>query len=245
LAQSASGNAQGIKIEVKGGDFKYTAANSIAAYPFTAAADSTFQLSVDGTTTASFDLTGQSFTTDNDITTAIQALLDADASLTAAGETITVAIANGKLEFTSSSATSQLSVAAAGTGTLSDLGLTVASGTISSSISFSEGITSKIDDYLNAIIDNSISKNDGDVYSSNIAGAPPSTLIDAKTDSLYKKLIDIDEQEVDLNYKMDLYEKRLFKQFNAMDILVAQLSGTSQSLQGALDALPGYTRDKK
>lgn len=245
LAQSASGDAQGIKVEVKGGDFKYTAANNSADYPFTAAADSTFQLSVDGTTTASFDLTGQTFTTDNELTTAIQTLLDADVNLSAAGEIITVGITNGKLEFTSSSATSQLNVSAAGTGALSDLGLTVASATISSSISFSEGITSKIDDYLNAIIDKSISKNDGDVYSSNIAGAEPSTLIDAKTDSLYKKLIDIDEQEVDLNYKMDNYEKRLFKQFNAMDMLVAQLNGTSQSLQGSLDALPGYTREKK
>ena len=43
---------------------------------------------------------------------------------------------------------------------------------------------------------------------------------------------------------MELFEKRLFKQFNAMDMLVAQLSGTMNALQGALDALPGYTRDK-
>jgi hypothetical protein len=28
-----------------------------------------------------------------------------------------------------------------------------------------------------------------------------------------------------------------------MDMLVAQLGGTSNSLQGALDALPGYTRE--
>ena len=245
LAQSGSGDAQGIKVEVKGGDFNYTAANSVLAYPFTAATDSTFELSVDGTLSTTFDLTGQTFTTDNELTTAIQALLDADVNLSSAGEAVTVAIVSGKIQFTSANATSQLSVSSTGAGAISDLGLTVASATINSSVSFSEGITSKIDDYLNAVIDNSISNNDGDVYSSNVDGAPPSSLIDAKTDSLYKKLIDIDKQEVSLNYKMDQYEKRLFKEFNAMDMLVAQLGSTMTSLQGALDALPGYTREKK
>jgi len=245
LAKSASGDAQGIKIEVKGGDFNYTATSSVLDYPFTAAADSTFELSVDGTLSTTLDLTGQTFTTDNELTTAIQTLLDADVNLSGAGEAVTVAVVSGKLQFTSSNATSQLSVSAAGTGTISDLGLTVASATINSSISFSEGIASKIDEYLNAVIDKSISNNDGDVYSSNVDGAGPSSLIDAKTDSLYKKLIDIDKREESLNYKMEQYEKRLFKEFNAMDMLVAQLGSTMTALQGALDALPGYTRDKK
>ena len=43
---------------------------------------------------------------------------------------------------------------------------------------------------------------------------------------------------------MEKYEARLFKQFNAMDMLVNQLNGTRGALEGALDALPGYTRDK-
>ena len=244
LALKANGDARGLKIEVKGGEFKYTAATSLASYPFTAAADSTFQLRVDGIFSATLDLSGQTFTSDSDLTTAIQALIDADANLATAGEVITVSIDNGKLEFTSSSVDSQLSITATGTGAIADLGLATGSASYSTSIKFSEGITTQIDRYLDAIIDDNISKNDGDVFSSNVEDAEPSTVIDGKTDSLYKKLIDLDKQDVDLTYKMELYEKRLFKQFNAMDMLVAQLSGTMNALQGALDALPGYTRDK-
>jgi flagellar hook-associated protein 2 len=244
LAQSGSGDAQGLKLEVKGGDFTYLAQNSVLAYPFTATTDSTFELNVDGATSSPIDLTGQTFTTDNDLISTIQALLDADTNLSNAGEAVTVGIVSGKIQFTSANATSQLSVSSTGAGAISDLGLTVDSAIINSTISFSEGITSKIDVYLNAVIDNSISNNDGDVYSSNVDNAAASSLIDAKTDSLYKKLIDIDKQEESLNYKMEQYEKRLFKEFNAMDMLVAQLGSTMSSLQGALDALPGYTREK-
>ncbi|MCJ8320021.1 MAG: flagellar filament capping protein FliD [Colwellia sp.] len=244
LALKANGDARGLKIEVKGGDFTYTAATSLASYPFTAPADTTFQLKIDGIFSSTLDLSGQNFTSDSDLTTAIQALLDADANLTTAGEVATASIVNGKLTFTSSSVDSQFSITATGTGAISDLGLATGSASYTTSINFSEGITTQIDRYLDAIIDDNISKNDGDVFSSNVEDAEPSTVIDGKTDSLYKKLIDLDKQDVDLTYKMELYEKRLFKQFNAMDMLVAQLSGTMNALQGALDALPGYTRDK-
>ena len=238
LAQSASGNANGIKVEAKGGNFIYNATNAVKTYTFTAAASSTFQLSVDGTLSASLDLSGQSFTSDSDVTTAIQTLLNADANLSAAGESVTVSMVSGKLQFTSSSASSQLSVTAAGAGAIADFGLSIASATIDSTINFSEGITSKMDTFLGAIIDNNISKVQGDIDVSN-------GVIDSKTDSLFKKLLDVDRREADINRRMAAYEKRLFKQFNAMDLIVSQLSGTSQSLQGALDALPGYTRNKK
>ena len=244
LALKANGDARGLKIEVKGGDFTYTAATSLASYPFTAPADTTFQLKIDGIFSSTLDLSGQNFTSDSDLTTAIQALLDADANLTTAGEVATASIVNGKLTFTSSSVDSLFSITATGTVAISDLGLATGSASYTTSINFSEGITTQIDRYLDAIIDDNISKNDGDVFSSNVEDAEPSTVIDGKTDSLYKKLIDLDKQDVDLTYKMELYEKRLFKQFNAMDMLVAQLSGTMNALQGALDALPGYTRDK-
>ena len=243
LAQSGSGDAQGIKVQVKAGDFIYQSQNTVSSYPLTASADTNFEITVDGITSASIDVSGQTFTSDDELKTAIQNLLNADVNLSSAGETVTIDIVNGKVKLTSSTAGSHLQVSAVGSS--GELGLTVDSAIISSSISFSEGIASKIDIYLGVIIDNSISKNDGDVYSSNVKGAAASTLIDAKTDSLFKKLIEVDKQEQSLNYKMELYEKRLFKQFNAMDLLVAQLNGASQSLQGTLDALPGYTRDKK
>lgn len=124
------------------------------------------------------------------------------------------------------------------TGNSSGLKIQVSGGALGSrgSVTFSEGLTAKMTTILDGLIDNSISSNSGDLDVS-------SGTIDAKTDSLYKKLKELDKQEEDLNYKMDLYEARLFKTFNAMDLLVNQLNGTSSALQNSLDALPGYTRE--
>ena len=111
-------------------------------------------------------------------------------------------------------------------------------------VSFSEGTTVLMNDLLIGMIDTQITNASGDVYSSNIENGPVSTLIDAKTDSLYKKLEQLDRQDADLTLKMDAYEARLFKQFNAMDSAVAALNGTMGSLDSMLDQLPGYTREK-
>ncbi|MGB0936185.1 MAG: flagellar filament capping protein FliD [Colwellia sp.] len=111
-------------------------------------------------------------------------------------------------------------------------------------VSFSEGTTVLMNALLDGMIDNQISSASGDVNSSNVDGAPPSTLLDAKTDSLYKKLEQLDRQDADLKLKMDKYEERLFKQFNAMDSAVAALNATMGSLDSMLDQLPGYTREK-
>ena len=59
-----------------------------------------------------------------------------------------------------------------------------------------------------------------------------------------KKLEQLDRQDADLKLKMDKYEARLYKQFNAMDSAVAALNGTMNSLDSMLDQLPGYTREK-
>ena len=112
------------------------------------------------------------------------------------------------------------------------------------SVSFSEGTTVLMNDLLLSMIDTQITNASGDVNSSSVENAPPSTLIDSKTDSLYKKLEQLDRQDADLKLKMDAYEARLYKQFNAMDSAVAALNGTMGSLTSMLDQLPGYTNEK-
>jgi len=112
------------------------------------------------------------------------------------------------------------------------------------SVSFSEGTTVLMNELLLGMIDNQITNASGDVNSSSVENAPPSTLLDSKTDSLYKKLEQLDRQDADLKLKMDNYEARLYKQFNAMDAAVAALNGTMGSLESMLDQLPGYTREK-
>ena len=112
------------------------------------------------------------------------------------------------------------------------------------SISFSEGTTVLLNALLISMIDNQISNSSGDVNSSSVDNAPPSTLLDSKTDSLYKKLEQLDRQDEDLKMRMEKYEARLYKQFNAMDSAVASLNATLNGLTSMLDQLPGYTRDK-
>lgn len=111
-------------------------------------------------------------------------------------------------------------------------------------VSFSEGTALLMNDLLIGMIDKQISSSSEDVNSSSVENAPPSTLLDSKTDSLYKKLTLLDRQDADLKFKMEKYEARLYKQFNAMDSAVAALNGTMNSLTSMLDQLPGYTKDK-
>ena len=68
---------------------------------------------------------------------------------------------------------------------------------------------------------------------------------DGRTDSINAKLEGISEERIDLDYRSAQLEARLFKQFNAMDLIVAQLNSTGQWLTSALDNLPGVVRESK
>ena len=131
-------------------------------------------------------------------------------------------------------------------GTSAGIKIEILGGIIGSrgSVTFSEGSTKIMNDLLLSMIDDQISSSSGDVNSSNVDGAPPSTLLDAKTDALYKKIEQLDRQEDDLKLRMDRYEARLFKQFNAMDRAVAALNATLGGLTSMLDQLPGYSRER-
>jgi flagellar hook-associated protein 2 len=102
------------------------------------------------------------------------------------------------------------------------------------SVTLSEGLTSVMNTVLDGIIDKSISSSKGDMDVSD-------SLLDGKIDSLYKQLVEGDRRETDLKYRMDKLEARLYKQFNAMDSVVSQLSATMSSLTQSLATLPGYT----
>ncbi|WP_022943083.1 flagellar filament capping protein FliD [Psychromonas hadalis] len=104
-------------------------------------------------------------------------------------------------------------------------------------VTYAEGMSSLMNNILDGIIDKNISSTDGDI------GYSGST-IDGKIDSLYKTITHNDEKQASLIYKMDKYEARLYKQFNAMDMAVSNLSNTMEYLKATLDALPGYTRKK-
>lgn len=67
-------------------------------------------------------------------------------------------------------------------------------------------------------------------------------IVDKKITSINSSIDRLNDEKEKFDTKMLSYEKRLFAQFNAMDLLVANLNSTSQYLEGALDSLPGVVK---
>ncbi len=61
------------------------------------------------------------------------------------------------------------------------------------------------------------------------------------TDTISK----IDDQKEDLTRRIASLQERLYKQFNAMDTLVGQLTNTSNSLLASLENLPWAASNSK
>ena len=60
--------------------------------------------------------------------------------------------------------------------------------------------------------------------------------------SLQSTLKSVDSQKATLELRVAQVQARLFKQFNAMDALVGQLTNTSDRLAQALNNLPGVVK---
>lgn len=69
-------------------------------------------------------------------------------------------------------------------------------------------------------------------------------ILESRTDSLQATLDKVDKQKEELTTRMKAVEERLYKQFNAMDTLVAQLTQTSDSLTQLFDSMPGFVAQK-
>lgn len=69
-------------------------------------------------------------------------------------------------------------------------------------------------------------------------------ILESRTDSLQATIDKVDKQKEDLDTRMKAVEERLYKQYNAMDSLVAQLMSTSDSLTQLFDSMPGFVSQK-
>jgi len=58
--------------------------------------------------------------------------------------------------------------------------------------------------------------------------------------SLTDRLTALEEDRALFTQRMAALEARYFRQFNAMDSLLGQITSTGNMLQSQLDALPGY-----
>lgn len=67
----------------------------------------------------------------------------------------------------------------------------------------------------------------------------------SKTESLNRQIISIEDERTKLNERLDNLEQRYYRQFNAMDALIAQLNSTGDFLLAQLDSMPAANREKK
>lgn len=67
-------------------------------------------------------------------------------------------------------------------------------------------------------------------------------ILEQRTTALTNTITSLDKQQEDLDLRMTALQTRLYKQYNAMDALVSQLSTTSDSLASQLDSLPGLVK---
>lgn len=70
-------------------------------------------------------------------------------------------------------------------------------------------------------------------------------IIESRTKGLQNTLDSVDDQREVLNRRIGKLETRLLAQFNKMDTLIGQMSGTSDYLAGVLSSLPGVVKKDK
>lgn len=70
-------------------------------------------------------------------------------------------------------------------------------------------------------------------------------ILEQRSKMMTETISRIDEQKGDLERRMTALQERLYKQFNAMDLLVGQLANTSNSLLASLENLPWAANNSK
>ena len=230
-------------------------------------ANDAFSFLIDGAGSGEITLTNGSYNSGAELAAEIQAKINASDSLKKNGSSVLVSFADDKLQFSSALYGEKSSVEITTIGNAADFGLSVADlviedgtdvkGTIGGqealglgslltgvgkasgmvleftggsfgnrgSVFFNRGIADQLDSLIGQFL-----KSD--------------SLIDARTDGLSSRIEQVNEKRTALDKKLDTLEARLYKQFNAMDSIVAQLQATGSYLEQQLDSLPGVVREK-
>lgn len=213
-----------------------------------------FTLNVDGTSSGNITLAEGSYATPQELIAEMQAKIDADPSLDAAGVSLVVAFnaSSNSIELTSQSrgARSRVDVVAVGPGVPATLGLTVGVGapgkTASTApdnaggmqlqvlggslgargnVSLVRGVMSQFNRYLSDTL--------------SFTGS-----IQNRVSKLEDELGEIDDEGKDFEKRMQLLETRLRTQFASADALISKLNSTSSFLDAQLKNLPGYSNKK-
>ncbi|SFF97447.1 flagellar filament capping protein FliD [Neptunomonas qingdaonensis] len=226
--------------------------------------DYTFSVTVDGVTSGELTLSG-SFATADDLRTEMQSLINNDATLKEAKAFVDVVIESGgefKLASREFGATSKVAIATSGVEFAAASGLSTASvstngsdasGTINGDAAFGSGnvLLPKIDTDpygLNFTVRAGAPAEDFSfTYSKGFAGElsalfdsflSGSGVIKTREDNINNQLDGIEDDQVSLDRKMDVYTDRLTQQYLAMERIISSFQTTGDSLTGLVDRLP-------
>lgn len=220
-----------------------------------------FKIKVNGVESASIVLTNKTYT-QAELIEELQAKINSDANLKAAGQSITVGVDNGNLVFTSKTygSASKVEFTAVDTNTLADLGVGVAAGVDGLDVvgkingvdatgvgrqlraatgDDSDGILIEITggtvgDRGNVTFINGVSDQLVDLFNG-FLGAEGT--ITTRIDGFNEQLENIALERLNLDDRLKSLRERLAIQFTAADILVSQLNSTQDFLKAQLASL--------
>jgi flagellar hook-associated protein 2 len=220
---------------------------------------------IDGTSSGQINLTQKSYSSGAELAAEIQAKINANNSLINAGSSVLVSFVDGKLQITSAAYSAKSSVEITAIEGATDLGLAIGKGISGTDVKGSigdqqaEGLGTILTGKGNAegmILEftGGFAGNRGTVlFNRGIADQldniisqflETDNLIDSRTSGLNARIERINEQRTALDNKLETLEARLFKQYNAMDAIVAQLQSTGSFLEQQLAILPGVVSEK-
>ena len=224
-----------------------------------------FSFIIDGAGSGGITLANKSYASGADLAAEIQAKVNASDSLKKNGSSILVSFTDDKLQFSSALYGEKSSVEITAIENATDFGLAIGKGTDGTDVKGTIGGQEALG--LGSLL-TGIGKTSGMIleFSGGSAGNRGSvffnrgiadqldglisqflksdSLIDTRTDGLSSRIEQVNEKRTALDKKLDTLEARLYKQFNAMDSIVAQLQATGSYLEQQLDSLPGVVREK-
>lgn len=222
-----------------------------------------FTLKVDGVTSGSISLTQGNYTSGAALAAELQSRINGDSTLAGQGVTVTVVFNVDHFEITSDryGSASKVEVTAIDTKTTAELGFSIATGTNGLDVAGTiggvaasgagqtlSGVLGSDAEGLALLIDGGTTGNRGSVdfsqgiaYQVNLMIASfleSDGVLDSRTGSLQDRIDDIGDQREVLNRRMESFEARYRAQFNALDLLLSRLQGTSNFLTQQLASLP-------
>lgn len=258
-----------LEVMASRGVFEGTAATALADLAVTPLtvddSNDSFSLIVDGVGSGEISIDQKDYNSGAELATELQAKINASDSLKKNGASVLVSFAEGKLQITSAlyGEKSKVEITAI-EGTI-DLGLEIGEGTdgtdVKGTLNGQEGLglgtlltgTGKARGLVLEFSGGSSGNRGSVFFNRGVADSLDSlisqflksdSLIDSRTDGLNTRINRIGEQRTALTNKLDALEARLYKQFNAMDTIVAQLQSTGSFLEQQLENLPGVVREK-